>query len=170
MRLVTSFAVALLAGTALLPTARAAPPPLPADRPAPQRPAPGSPESAEQDAPRDTPAPGDPGLSPTGPAPGHGLLLTAAPEDATRPGRVTLDCAPRPARGTHPHAAAACAALAAADGRPGRLRATPRDCVRRYQPVTVTLTGDHLGRATSWRHTYPNPCVLRAETGDVFRF
>ncbi|WP_433343552.1 SSI family serine proteinase inhibitor [Streptomyces sp. CA-253872] len=166
MRLVTTFAVALLAGTALLPTAQAAPPPPPGDRPALQRPAPGSAESAE----RDTPAPGDPRARLTEEGPARGLFLSVADEGATWIRGVTLDCATRPASGTHPHAADACAALATAEGRPEQLRGAPRDCVKRYQPVTVSVTGDYLGRPTAWHRTYANTCVLAEETGDVFRF
>ncbi|MYX22023.1 SSI family serine proteinase inhibitor, partial [Streptomyces sp. SID8380] len=70
----------------------------------------------------------------------------------------------------HPHAAAACAALATAGGRLDQLRGTPRNCVKRYQPVTVGVTGSYLGRATTWHRTYANSCVLGEETGDVFRF
>ncbi|MET8555340.1 SSI family serine proteinase inhibitor [Streptomyces sp. NPDC004959] len=166
MRLVTSFAVALLAGTALLPTAQAAPPPPPADRPTLQRPAPGSAASAE----RDTPAPGDPGARLTEDGPARGLFLTVAADDATRLKGATLDCATHPASGTHPHAAGACAALASVGGRLDQLRGTPRNCVKRYEPVTVSVTGSYLGRPTAWHRTYPNPCVLGEETGDVFRF
>ncbi|WP_043256699.1 SSI family serine proteinase inhibitor [Streptomyces sp. Tu6071] len=170
MRLVTTLAVALLAGTALLPTAQAAPPPPPADRPTLQRPAPGSAQSAERDTPRDTPAPGDAGGRLTAHGPARGLFLTVAADDATWIKGVTLDCAARPASGTHPHAAAACAALATAGGRLDQLRGAPRNCVKRYQPVTVGVTGSYLGRATTWHRTYANSCVLGEETGDVFRF
>jgi hypothetical protein len=166
MRLVTTLAVALLAGTALLPTAQAAPPPPPGDRPALQRPAPGSAGSAEHDA----PAPADPKAPPTAQGPSHGLFPSVADDAATWITGDTLDCASRPARGTHPHAAAACKALAGADGQPDQLRGTPRNCVKRYQPVTVSVTGDYLGRPTAWHRTYASTCVLREETGEVFRF
>ncbi|WP_424530411.1 SSI family serine proteinase inhibitor [Sphaerisporangium viridialbum] len=139
-----------------------------------------------------TPPPGpDPGPPPAphikpppephiGPGPGPGgspdrrartLVLTrhrgATPLPADRV--VTLRCSPP--GGTHPSAASACRALIGVGGDPSRLDLSPGiHCPRIYNPVTVTAVGSWDGRRITVRHTYGNPCTLRAHTGPVYDF
>lgn len=176
MRLPTVLAGVLIACATALPAAHAAPPPPPAERPALQRPAPGSENARDEQRPgegaaaQDTPAPGDPGQRLTADGPAHGLFLSVADDDATWVKGASLNCASTPADGSHPHPAAACAGLAAADGQFDQLSGPRHACTKQYAPVTVSATGSYLGRPTAWHRTYPNLCVLEAETGAVFRF
>ncbi|MBC2869725.1 SSI family serine proteinase inhibitor [Streptomyces mexicanus] len=72
-----------------------------------------------------------------------------------------------PPRG-HSRAEDACAQLRSAGG---DVRAIPhRDafCSMIYAPVTVRAGGRWQGRAIDYTETFPNACVMRARTGDVF--
>jgi hypothetical protein len=103
------------------------------------------------------------------PAPHGGLFLAVAGDGNTWMRGVLLRCEPAPA-GPHPDAAAACEALDAAGGDPGRLPGSPHPCTKEYDPVTAHAAGEWRGRPTVWHKTYANACELDAETGVVFRF
>ncbi|ROQ73249.1 subtilase-type protease inhibitor [Streptomyces sp. NBC_01260] len=103
------------------------------------------------------------------PAPDRGILLTVSGSENTWIRGVVLHCPPRP-DGWHPDAAGACAALDEAEGDFDALAGDPHPCTYAYAPVTVTAEGARQGDAVTWRHTFPNACVLDAATGPVFRF
>ena len=111
------------------------------------------------------------GAAPRTTSPAAVLMLTSNPGETVSPAakRVLLTCAPD--NGTHPAPRASCAVLAAADGIISALRIS-RDaiCPMIYDPVTVSAIGVWLGRQIRERMTFPNRCVLIAETGPVFRF
>ncbi|MGH4034977.1 SSI family serine proteinase inhibitor [Actinomycetota bacterium Odt1-20B] len=114
-------------------------------------------------APAPDPAPG------AVPTPPRGVFLTVSGDENTWIRGVLLRCAPEPS-GHHPRAAAACAALDEVHGDFDALRGEPRMCTKEFDPVTVSATGTHRGRMTGWHKTYPNACVLLAQTGPVFDF
>ncbi|CAL9343794.1 Protease inhibitor [Streptomyces sp. enrichment culture] len=102
------------------------------------------------------------------------LVLTVAHGEsaatATPLRAVTLTCAPRPS-GTHPAPGPACAALRAAEGDPGALRAGDDVlCTKEYDPVVVTVEGVWQGRRVSYARTFANECVKHAHGADVFAF
>jgi Subtilisin inhibitor-like len=102
------------------------------------------------------------------PAPTLLRLSLANGEAAAPPARlVWLGCAP-PA-GTHPRSRAACGTLAAVHGDFAALHVTNGICTALYAPVTVTANGRWKGQPVRYRHTFGNACVLRNETGPVFR-
>ncbi|MEV7966252.1 SSI family serine proteinase inhibitor [Sphaerisporangium sp. NPDC088356] len=124
------------------------------------------------------PAPG-PHIEPppgphVGPVPApHTRILVLSKRRGTTPFPadriVTLRCAPP--GGTHPSPVSACRLLALVGGNPGVLNVSPWvHCTRIHDPVTVTAVGSWDGRHIAVRHTYPNPCVLRAATGSVYQF
>jgi hypothetical protein len=81
---------------------------------------------------------------------------------------ATLRC--DPARGSHPHAEDACAALATAHGKMNKLpkREQFAACPMIYQPVTARATGLYRGHHISYRHTFANECTMMQATGSVF--
>ncbi|MER6498054.1 SSI family serine proteinase inhibitor [Streptomyces sp. NPDC001455] len=97
------------------------------------------------------------------------LLLTVSGGGNTWIRGVRLLCPPVPST-HHPHAVAACADLAAADGDLDALPGDPHLCTKESDPVTVEATGIWDGRRVSWRRTFPNPCEMDVATGPVFRF
>ncbi|WP_051940555.1 SSI family serine proteinase inhibitor [Phaeacidiphilus oryzae] len=119
------------------------------------------------------PAVPGPGLAnPGGPMrPSGGPLAEPAsgPLDGGHRQSAVLDCFPP--GGTHPHAAAACAELEAADGRFEQLHPAAgahEMCPMLYSPVTVSATGDWRGAPVAYHHTYGNLCEAERATGDVF--
>jgi len=103
------------------------------------------------------------------PVPDGALFLTVSGNDHTPPRGVGLLCPPAP-DARHPHAAAACADLAAAGGDLDALPGDPHPCPLVYDPVTATATGRWDGHPVTWRRTFPNACHLEAGTGPVFAF
>ncbi|HLL65207.1 MAG TPA: SSI family serine proteinase inhibitor [Micromonosporaceae bacterium] len=101
------------------------------------------------------------------PAPTTRLVLTVAKGESPRPAqsRTLLTC--NPAGGTHPNPAAACAALAAANGNPAKLTPAGIMCTMQYEPVTVTIVGQYRNRPVRYRHTFGNPCAMRDSVGSV---
>jgi hypothetical protein len=94
-------------------------------------------------------------------------LLTLTVRAAGKPAvRASLGCAP--ARGTHPAARQACAALAGVHGHIGALPADPSVCFTLYEPVVASASGTWRGRKVRYRQTYSNDCELRRQTGVVF--
>ncbi|MFF9313121.1 SSI family serine proteinase inhibitor [Streptomyces sp. NPDC014748] len=96
------------------------------------------------------------------------LYVTVSHGDDARTGDsrgALLRC--EPPQG-HPHAAAACDQLRSAHG---DIRVIPHKevfCSMIYAPVTVQARGQWQGRAVDYTETFPNACVMRARTGDVF--
>ncbi|MGW0699653.1 subtilase-type protease inhibitor [Streptomyces sp. NPDC002867] len=103
------------------------------------------------------------------------LVLTAgqgsSASTATVERAVTLDCMPT-AQGTHPSAAAACADLERAHGRPALTlkEHSDRVCPKIYAPVTLTADGVWEGRRVSYERTFSNSCVAQSQVTDLFDF
>ena len=94
--------------------------------------------------------------------------LTIKVKSSAGPARVAwLTC--RPAAGTHPYAAAACAALEEADGDPSRIPADEGMCTMEYAPVTLTVRGRWEGRTVDYRKTHSNRCEMLLATGPLGR-
>ncbi|MEU6525616.1 SSI family serine proteinase inhibitor [Streptomyces sp. NPDC046924] len=68
----------------------------------------------------------------------------------------------------HPRAAAACAELAAANGRISDIPAEDTICTMIHAPVTAHAHGKWRGQPVEYTETFPNACVMRARTGSVF--
>ncbi|MEU6085396.1 SSI family serine proteinase inhibitor [Streptomyces sp. NPDC047085] len=68
----------------------------------------------------------------------------------------------------HPHAAEACAELAADDGDIARIPQKNVFCTMIYAPVTARAYGRWNGRTISFQETYTSRCVMNARTGWVF--
>lgn len=79
---------------------------------------------------------------------------------------VNLTC--EPVGGLHPRADEACFALSGVDGQIGGLAAGPATCTMEFDPVRVRANGTWRGENRRFDAEFPNPCVLRAETGPVF--
>ena len=81
---------------------------------------------------------------------------------------VTLKC--DPARGSHPHAADACTALATAHGRMSKLpqREQFAACPMIYMPVTAKARGIYRGHVINYQRTFANACTMMQATGSVF--
>ncbi|MEU7581252.1 SSI family serine proteinase inhibitor [Streptomyces sp. NPDC041068] len=103
------------------------------------------------------------------PPPQRGLFLTVSGADNTWIRGVLLRCVPEPS-GPHPQAAKACEAIALAKADLDELPDDPHACTKEFDPVTVSATGTYRGRMIGWHKTYPNACVMDADTGYVFRF
>ncbi|MFB7917273.1 SSI family serine proteinase inhibitor [Streptomyces sp. NPDC056061] len=103
------------------------------------------------------------------PGPESRLRLTVSGGDHTWIRGVELVCPPAPDT-HHPHAAAACADLSAADGDLDALPGDPHLCTKEFAPVTAAATGTWRGRPVAWHRTFPNACEMDARTGPVFRF
>ncbi|MFJ3715550.1 SSI family serine proteinase inhibitor [Streptomyces sp. NPDC090057] len=68
----------------------------------------------------------------------------------------------------HPHAADACAVLAAAGGDIARIPQKDVFCPMIYAPVTARAHGQWKGRPVEFQETYAGECVMNARTGPVF--
>ncbi|WP_330460494.1 subtilase-type protease inhibitor [Streptomyces sp. NBC_00820] len=68
----------------------------------------------------------------------------------------------------HPHAAEACAELAAADGDIARIPHKDVFCPLIFAPVTAHAHGRWNGRPVDYQETYTSKCVMDARTGSVF--
>jgi hypothetical protein len=102
-------------------------------------------------------------------APVRSILVLSVRVSGQPAQTVTLRC--EPPRGSHPSAAEACAAVAEANGRLTALK--PQEgvmCTMQYQPATAVAKGTWRGRSVQYKKAFSNVCVLRAETGPVFRF
>lgn len=75
-----------------------------------------------------------------------------------------------PTGGLHPRADEACLALSGVDGQVGGLSTGQALCTLEYDPVRVKASGTWRGETRSFEAEFPNPCVMRAETGPVFDF
>lgn len=106
---------------------------------------------------------------PAAAAPDQGVLLTVSGSANTWIRGIVLHCPPGP-DDRHPDALGACAALDAAGGDLDALAGDPHPCTYEDDPVTVTAEGVRQGDAVDWRRTYPNACLMDADTGPVFRF
>lgn len=82
---------------------------------------------------------------------------------------VNLMC--DPPSGTHPAAAQACADLAAANGEIANIAEDQTVfCPQIFEPVTALALGTWRGELVVFMETFPNSCVLAAQTGAVFQF
>lgn len=79
---------------------------------------------------------------------------------------AVLTC--RPDGGTHPHAAAACAALRRSGGNIGAMPVRDTMCTKIYAPVVAEASGTWNGAEVRFRKTYANACELAARTDAVF--
>ncbi|MEU4769037.1 SSI family serine proteinase inhibitor [Actinosynnema sp. NPDC023794] len=75
-----------------------------------------------------------------------------------------------PAGGLHPKADEACLALSGVDGQIDGLSTGQGLCTLEHDPVRVTASGTWRGETRSFEADFPNPCVMRAQTGPVFDF
>lgn len=96
------------------------------------------------------------------------LTLSGAESDLAWIRGVELLC-PGEAPG-HRAPQAACAALAQADGDPGRLPGSGAPCPEGDAPVTATAQGQWQGRPIHWRADFSSACAVAAHTGAVFAF
>lgn len=97
--------------------------------------------------------------------------LTLSVEEARGTlGTARLEC--RPAGGSHPNPAHACADVATAEGDLDSLPGSPSQisCTMENRPVVATARGWWHGEPVRWQHQYPNPCTLLSRTGVVFDF
>ena len=105
----------------------------------------------------------------TAPAVRGGGLLTLTVRGTRTQTTVTLRCAPT--GGNHPHARAACAAVAEAGGDLNALKPSEGGmCAMIYDPVTATAHGTWRGKAVHYRHAFGNACTMHVATGVVFDF
>jgi hypothetical protein len=81
---------------------------------------------------------------------------------------VKLEC--DPAGGGHPHAAAACAELAAVGGDPERIEPAHTACMMIYQPITAQVLGEWRGTPIWWQHRYGNSCEMKRALGVLVDF
>ncbi|WP_181442292.1 SSI family serine proteinase inhibitor [Streptomyces tateyamensis] len=97
------------------------------------------------------------------------LTLTVTDDGSSTPlGGTELLC--QPAGGSHPQAAAACAALEAAGGDPERLAGrTGIFCNQLFQPVTARAAGLWRGVPVHWQRSFSNLCGLHTRTDPLFR-
>ncbi|MDT0305122.1 SSI family serine proteinase inhibitor [Streptomonospora wellingtoniae] len=103
--------------------------------------------------------------------PGAAMRLSAVRPQENTTDTTTLHC--RPAGGSHPDPAAACAALDRAGGDFDALGETSPQttmCTMQYAPVRVRASGVWQGRTVDYTETFSNACVAAAETAGVFDF
>lgn len=93
------------------------------------------------------------------------LTLTVTAADGTA-SKVTLTC--RPAGGTHPAAAKACAAVARVKGDLTKLPVREGICTMQYDPVKATANGRWAGRVVRYDREFGNGCQLTLGTSGVF--
>ncbi|MFG3101232.1 SSI family serine proteinase inhibitor [Streptomyces sp. NPDC048182] len=106
----------------------------------------------------------------TGPRdPGQDWLLLDVNQGASRWAAPTRTALLRcdPPRG-HATATEACADLDAAGGDIAAVPPRKAPCTMIYRPVTAHAEGRWRGRSVAYTRTFPNACVLHAQTGSVF--
>ncbi len=81
---------------------------------------------------------------------------------------ANLTC--EPSGGLHARAEQACLALSGVDGRIDGLSTGQAMCTLEHDPVRVKASGTWRGQTRTFEAEFPNPCVMRAETGPVFDF
>ncbi|MFI5896080.1 SSI family serine proteinase inhibitor [Actinoplanes sp. NPDC051513] len=99
--------------------------------------------------------------------PGASLTMKYA-GDAGPAKSVELEC--DPPGGSHPKAAEACAALAAAGGNPFAIEPAHHACFLVYSPVTVEVSGTWHGRHIDWQFSYGNSCEMERALGVIVDF
>ncbi|MGH3546198.1 MAG: SSI family serine proteinase inhibitor [Mycobacteriales bacterium] len=96
----------------------------------------------------------------------QGLKLAVQGQDNASVVRLRCD----PPRGSHPNAAGACDALAAAGGDFNKLTGRPDTlCPAIFDPVTARARGEYRGAPLDFERTYPNRCDLDRQTAPVFQ-
>lgn len=93
------------------------------------------------------------------------LTVTRGESPSTDSHGTLLRCDPPQG---HPHAADACAGLAAAGGDIARIPQKDVFCPMIYAPVTARAHGEWNGRPVEFQETYAGKCVMNARTGSVF--
>ncbi|MFD5826742.1 SSI family serine proteinase inhibitor [Lentzea sp. NPDC060358] len=99
--------------------------------------------------------------------PESGLVLSLQPRMGVL-STTQLTC--EPAGGTHRHAQQACDLLMPVQGDFRRLGATNAMCTMELNPTKATLRGKWRTKRIDFQQVYPNPCAVRAHTGEVFDF
>ncbi|ONI83632.1 hypothetical protein ALI22I_34750 [Saccharothrix sp. ALI-22-I] len=105
-------------------------------------------------------------LVPVFSAPESSFVLTVVRDEEVQ--LVSLTC--EPTGGLHPKADQACLALSEVDGQIEGLSNGQGLCTLEYDPVRVTASGRWRGESRTFEATFPNSCVMHAETGPVFDF
>jgi hypothetical protein len=107
---------------------------------------------------------------PTAPPSVSALHLTVSEDRAGTYRDALLTC--EPSGGTHPASDLACQSVSRANGNFGVLPNEHANamCPLIYQPVTARAQGRWQHTDVNFSKTYPNACVLKAETGVVFDF
>ncbi|MFI9012134.1 SSI family serine proteinase inhibitor [Actinosynnema sp. NPDC053489] len=104
------------------------------------------------------------GLIPAFAAPESSFVLGVQYGDTVQLTNLTCE----PVGGLHPRAEQACRALSDVDGNIEGLSTGEAMCTLEYDPVRVRASGTWRGETRSFEAEFPNPCVMRAETGPVF--
>lgn len=108
-------------------------------------------------------------VAPTASATAAQTFLGLAVQGQDNASVTTLRC--DPPGGSHSNAAAACDALAAADGDFGKLTGQPgMVCTDIFDPVAARAKGQYRGAPVEFERTYPNRCDLDRQTAPVFQF
>ncbi|MFW5419131.1 hypothetical protein J0910_21170 [Nocardiopsis sp. CNT-189] len=102
------------------------------------------------------------------PKAGSRLVLSWSEGEGGAPRSTTLTC--RPAGGSHPSAADACAALESAGGDFSSLRPSGGACTMEYRPVRLSARGHWGSEPVDYSETFSNPCTARNGTDGVFAF
>lgn len=104
--------------------------------------------------------------------PAYGELALSVHQGESAYGAVvratSLAC--HPSGGAHPHAAAACAALDRAAGRPELVHGKNGICPMIYSPVTAVARGHWGARPVNFVKTYTNGCYLEHDLTPVYDF
>ncbi|MPY64090.1 SSI family serine proteinase inhibitor [Streptomyces spongiae] len=100
--------------------------------------------------------------------PGNWLYVTVTQGDNDRSGEIrdtVLLCGPPQG---HRQAVRACKELREADGDIARIPRKNVYCPMIYAPVTASARGQWDGRTVTYTKTFPNACLMEANTGAVF--
>ncbi|MFJ6694755.1 SSI family serine proteinase inhibitor [Streptomyces sp. NPDC091272] len=97
------------------------------------------------------------------------MVIEGEDEEAVDDLEGTVLRCPQPPDTDDPESAEACARLAAVDGDLTRMKRADVNCAFVYQPVTAVVYGVWDGRRIAFAKNFPNPCVLDASTGAVFK-
>ncbi|MFE0460715.1 SSI family serine proteinase inhibitor [Kitasatospora sp. NPDC058965] len=104
------------------------------------------------------------------PAVSDSALTLTVTDDGSGTVLSSTDLLCHPAGGSHPQAAAACAALDPAGGDLDHLTGrTGVMCNQLFQPVTAGAEGLWQGTRLHWQRTFSNLCGLHTRTDPVFR-
>ncbi|WP_017596118.1 SSI family serine proteinase inhibitor [Nocardiopsis potens] len=102
------------------------------------------------------------------PQAGSRLVLSWSEGEGGTSRSATLTC--RPAGGSHPSAAEACAALESAGGDFSSLPSSGGACTMEHRPVRLSARGHWGAEPVDYAETFGNPCTARNGTAGVFAF